>query len=103
MQGVEQLRDRNNGFCCLGVLCNLHAQAHPEIAETQTDPREYLGETQFLPKAVLKWSGVDQREATVPLGILIQGVYYNSLVDANDNFVGFGEIADWIEQNYHLL
>jgi hypothetical protein len=46
------------GFCCLGVLCNLHAQAHPAIARAQTNRTEYLGESSILPKKVMEWAGL---------------------------------------------
>lgn len=58
-QGQSQLRDENNNFCCLGVLCNLHAQAHPEIAAEQDDPQEYMGEGGLLPQAVVEWAGMN--------------------------------------------
>lgn len=28
-QGRKQLRNGNDEMCCLGVLCNLYAEAHP--------------------------------------------------------------------------
>ena len=57
-QGYTLLRDSKNNFCCLGVLCNLHAQAHPEIAAKQKDPNSYLKENGILPRAVMKWAGL---------------------------------------------
>lgn len=33
MQGKGRLRSFYDEFCCLGVLCNLHAIEHPEIAK----------------------------------------------------------------------
>lgn len=58
-QGFAQLRSEE-GFCCLGVLCNLHAKAHPEIAARQTDPDSYLGGSFFLPEEVQAWAGLKQ-------------------------------------------
>jgi hypothetical protein len=41
-QGGGALRPHGgNEFCCLGVLCNLHAQTHPKIAAQQKDPEVY--------------------------------------------------------------
>lgn len=34
-QGIGRLRNEHNHFCCLGVLCNLHAIHHPNIAEME--------------------------------------------------------------------
>lgn len=62
-QATGRLRDSKNRFCCLGVLCNLHAQAHPEIAAEQTDASEYMGEAMSLPIPVMEWSGISWSEA----------------------------------------
>ena len=57
-QGVGRLRNDDNEFCCLGVLCNLHAQNHPEIAKTQTEPSFYISSAHILPAEVSKWAGL---------------------------------------------
>ena len=59
-QGFIRLRTHEDGendpsWCCLGLACNAHAKAHPEIAVTQTDPSEYLGELNILPIEVAQW------------------------------------------------
>lgn len=46
-------------FCCLGVLCNIHAQMHPDYAATQKDYRFYDTENGTLGPNVKDWSGVD--------------------------------------------
>ena len=56
-QTEGQLRG-DNGFCCLGVLCNLHAQEHPKIAEKEISPCTYMGEDTALPEAVIEWAGI---------------------------------------------
>ncbi len=97
-------------FCCLAVLCNIHAQEHPEIAATQTSPYEYLGENEFLPREVMEWAGMNSNDGMfydedqeVPLTIPKVGTF-ESLVELNDsNKVGFGRIADVIEKNYRGL
>jgi len=92
-QGHFQLR-KNNEFCCLGVLCNLHAIAHPEIAAKETDPRSYMGCDGFLPAAVTKWAGRD----TGSEKITIDG-HEAQLVTHNDTFKHtFDQIADAIEE-----
>jgi hypothetical protein len=50
-QTMGQLR-KNGAFCCLGVLCNLHAQEHPEMAVTQKKAKEYFGESELPPELV---------------------------------------------------
>lgn len=78
-----------NRFCCLGVLCNLHALAHPKIAARECSPTQYMGETGFLPTAVQKWADIGHR------GFLPDGL---SLTTLNDNGETFKEIADVIEK-----
>lgn len=58
-QGKEQLRNGENQFCCLGVLCNLHAKANSEFAKQQILPSQYDGETGVLPLSVMKWAQID--------------------------------------------
>lgn len=84
------------GFCCLGVLCNLHAMAHPKVAATHTDPNVYLGETELLPEPVRKWAGLPEKEhgATV----LIRGVLAQLTEHNDDHSTTFREIATAIEK-----
>lgn len=93
------------GFCCLGVLCNLHAQAHPEIAAEQTKSHEYMGESGILPWAVAEWAGMLYRDGSARSGneIKIRDKTYSHLADANDLGRSFTDIADWIERNYQTL
>ena len=55
-QRFGQLRTLNNGFCVFGVLCNLHALEHPEIAATQRNKTSYLGCREYLPGEVEDWA-----------------------------------------------
>ncbi len=87
-QGRLRLRKKDK-FCCLGVLCNLHAQAHPAIAAKEKSPETYLGNIAVLPGLVEKWSGVY--------------VTYD-LTTKNDGTEGekkhnFNQIADYIEKH----
>ena len=95
-QGEGQLRletETGTSFCCLGVLCNLHAQAHPEIAAKQTKPEVYMGLQDLLPPDVLTWAGL-----TLCSG---DHVFINelnrTLARHNDEGHTFAEIADAIE------
>ena len=92
------LRD-DHGFCCLGVLCNLHAQAHPRIAKKQTDPDVYLGESALLPEEVREWAGLKHDDGDE---VIVRGRNH-TLPDLNDNGTSgkpwsFKEIADVIER-----
>lgn len=93
------------GFCCLGVLCNIHAQEHPEIAKKELNPGMYLGSAYILPKEVMKWAGLsteagEKRDRT---NLNINGETYTHLAHANDKGVTFEGIAKWIEKNYKEL
>ena len=92
-QTQNQLRDGNK-FCCLGVLCNIHAQEHPRIAKMQKNPKVYMGETTVLPEAVIKWSGLKDDCG----GQVIYRGLGEALTELNDNEeLSFKKIAKLIE------
>lgn len=92
-QGKGQLRSGNK-FCCLGVLCNLHAQAHPEIAAKQKIAELYMGSWARLPREVIKWAELGSED----------GAYVTSanttLVSDNDDGCSFPEIAQIIKEKF---
>ena len=79
-QTHHQLRNGDR-FCVLGVICNLHAQAHPDIASAQKNKNSYMGSSVTLPDKVREWAGMSAHEK-------------NILINLNDlhNFT-FGQIA----------
>ncbi len=91
-QGTGQLRNKRNEFCCLGVLCNLHAQAHPEIAANQTDSTRYLYSSTYPMKEVRDWAGVEATGGRVVINGKTKTLEWH-----NDNGCTFAEIADAIE------
>lgn len=110
-QGRGRLRSAKNKFCCLGVLCNLHAEAHPKIAAKQTDPNFYLDGIGILPNDVQKWAKLTDAgsvvltksvRATSAVGgkrvtFSPRGIW--SLYDLNDRGCNFKQIADIIEEH----
>jgi len=94
-QTTGTLRDPD-GFCCLGVLCNLHAQAHPKIAATQTSADCYLNEYDLLPKEVMDWAGMKTND-----GSYLRG--HHSLATDNDTGLTFKQIAKIIEERVDEL
>lgn len=54
--GTLRDEDKPNSFCCLGVLCNIHAQEHPKFAKEQTDIKTYDGEQDTPSERVLEWA-----------------------------------------------
>lgn len=93
----RELDDGSTGFCCMGVLCNLHAQAHPEFAATQTSPTTYDGFSSFPSERVLQWAGLNSENGAY-------GMDGDSLVNDNDRRLhNFEQIADTIEKHWREL
>lgn len=83
----------SDGYCCLGVLCDLYAKESNMEWETENDEniQSFDGKTMVLPKSVINWSGIDT-DTTSPS-------HYVKLTDFNDNGQDFSFIADYIEEN----
>lgn len=101
-QGMHQLRNNKNEFCCLGVLCNLHAQAHPEFAKQNTCAQIYDNQSAVPSKRVRDWAELKltARYSVPHASIHWQGKTYGDLIYANDSGVPFSVIADFIEANF---
>lgn len=84
---------QGSSFCCLGVLCNLHAQAHPEIAAREPHIERYMGEAQLLPRVVADWAGLVRVNGTM---VVIDGSR-DTLSGHNDTDKSFDKIAAAIE------
>lgn len=93
-QAVGRLRT-NEGFCCLGVLCDLHAK------ETRTkwdklgyfSNHFYFGESKKLPYKVIKWAGINPDPK-----VALKFIPRTSLIYMNDGMSAtFDQIADYIE------
>lgn len=90
-QGKGQLRKEDN-FCCLGVLCDLHAKETEQKWEVDYVGGNYLNHCGNLPLAVRDWAGLGSANPK------IEGDW---LSNYNDNEPGksFAEIADLIEKH----
>jgi hypothetical protein len=94
-QGKGRLR-KGDKWCCLGVLCNLHAQAHPEIAAKQKHKSRYMNHESVLPEEVQDWAGMNSDDGYITYG--------NDLVGMNDmKGMSFAEIAKVIRKEYKKL
>jgi hypothetical protein len=51
-------RTSDNRFCIGGVLINLFAQVHPELAAKETDPLRFMGTNSTLPYQVMAWADI---------------------------------------------
>lgn len=88
-----RLRTSDNAFCCLGVLCNLHAQAHPDIAAAQRYATEYMGSGDMPSPTVVRWAALPDQWG----GNVVIGGTAAELTTHNDYGRTFNEIADAIE------
>lgn len=113
-QTTEALHDEN-GYCCLGVACELYQQEvgdleieHEEVMNPQ-DHRKihkatfYNNEWQNLPPVVMDWLGLRDDTGSYEVKIEPQDalsyreVRDESLAAKNDEGSSFSEIADIIE------
>jgi hypothetical protein len=90
-QTQEHLHDKN-GFCCLGVLCDLYGKEHNVEWNLANMPGYYAfqGRETVLPLSVIEWAGV------IGIDPLIGKV---SLAELNDKGSTFEQIADLIEEH----
>lgn len=92
-QGQGRLR-RGSKFCCLGVLCDLHAKATKDKwDEGDGELYEYRGANATLPEAVAEWARINDDDPRL-------GPYRTSKRAAaiNDSGKDFSYIADRIEK-----
>lgn len=94
-KGRDQLK-YDNKFCCLGVLCDLHAKETGGEWTTSLGENgfTYKGSLVWLPAAVLKWADLANRVGS-------QIMYQDdtiSLSALNDHLqLSFNQIADLIK------
>lgn len=85
-QGKDQLRNFDNRFCCLGVLCDLN------------DPHQWIKSSVYNPHySYLRYYGNLPPQMQTKFNI--SPVEVNKLMRMNDNGVDFKEIANHIEVN----
>jgi len=102
-QTKRTLRD-SHGYCCLGVLCEVYKEEHPEAEWVRDDISTKNGEMLFksgeysrkgVPtQQVLDWANLTDANPEVK--------YNNadiSVAELNDNGKSFLEIADIIEEH----
>jgi len=92
-QSKDELKN-DNGYCCLGVLCDLHRKITKK-KNNKWDKGKYLNADVDLPKEVMKWAKLDEINPT----ILINKKDRRSLAELNDNGKSFKQIANFIEKH----
>jgi hypothetical protein len=81
---------KDDGFCCLGVLCDLHSRA----TGNKWNEYGYLGMNSLLPNEVINWVGLSCSN----LYLTFDGQRL-SLTHLNDHLkLNFNQIADLIEE-----
>lgn len=91
------------GFCCLGVLCDLYAKetgTEWEVSTTEDDEQftyyYFDDHSNHLPESVMKWADL---ESTSPI-IKFDNVNIKPLAVLNDEGSSFEEIAQLIDENF---
>ncbi len=106
-QAKGQLRNNRNAMCCLGALCNMHAEANPKFAVKQKMKTYYDGNKEILPESVQRWAGfhVDNCNGSLENKKDFQTSKgsFGCLAAANDKGVEFPEIAALIRKHYRKL
>lgn len=86
-QTKARLYDGDNGFCCLGVLCDLYLKEKNLEWESK---HTIFGQYEYLPESVMKWAELDNDNPKV------NGEFLSEL---NDGGKPFSEIAKLIEEH----
>ena len=104
-QQTKEFLATSDGFCCLGVLCDLYIKEHDDPSSTRyqtwkndcefRDNLLDLHENMVLPRQVREWSGVSSSDGAINNG--------DCLTQMNDQGMSFSDIADVIEERWEDL
>ena len=100
-QAIGCLND-GKGFCCLGVLADLHvkegeaAWLRYEGMYKYKTPDNMIGEASVLPYTVRQWSGLENGVGSLPSFTDRNGKEYTALTQLNDDGFTFEQISDFI-------
>ena len=82
----------DDGFCCLGVLCDVYQK---EVGDANWENCAFMEQKQILPKKVYEWAGLHSVSPYVSLDA-DRGISLASMNDVGDDFA---KIADVIERD----
>lgn len=98
-QGAYALRNINDGFCCLGVLCDIYHKETGKGGWGKPHNDEYkfkdgdVGESYMhLPSGVMQWAEISSSSPKVSSGKFIS--------DLNDEGIPFEQIAKLIDAKF---
>ena len=96
-QGQGHLKG-GDGFCCLGVLCDLHSKEvdHYGWQEQQGGVYSYQGRTGTITNEVSGWADLPVSNDTCGILVSMNDGGGDYALDGKD----FNYIADYIEKNY---
>ena len=98
-----------DGFCCLGVLCDIYAKEVGDIAWVKKDPSKtwidvdkwdywyFDDQSEVLPECVSKWADLNENDPVVTKDIVTPN-YLTTLASLNDKGVTFEDLAEVIEE-----
>ncbi len=101
-----------DGFCCLGVLCDIHAKETENEWATKkmdahfTETFSYKHNSTDLPVEVQEWAGIKTSGGELPKSYIDNEDEEDSvsLIDLNDNrHLNFSQIAEVIEKEVDFL
>jgi len=116
-QGSEKLRGAD-GYCCLGVLCDLYSQeknqewdfrGYSENSEEESPDRMdywyFDEESEFLPDSVREWAGMTFKNPQVRVDVTEDEnednwFYHSEIANLNDSGYSFVELSKLIEQQF---
>lgn len=86
------------GFCCLGVLCDLYIEAKKLKGWRKVDRSHFsfgpnVTLSGYLPDTVMKWAGLPSNDPKI-----IQGRHQDPISVLNDRGITFKELAKLIEE-----
>lgn len=94
VQTRDRLKDYDNGFCCLGVLCDISGVSEWKVG---VDSYVYLNKDGTLPLSVMEWAGLRSPDGEV------SGQEHDSLAEINDAGNTFETISQIIEKHWKEL
>ena len=115
-QGSEKLRTPN-GYCCLGVLCDLYAQEHDtqwefrgydeNADETNPHPMDYWyfgDQSEFLPESVMNWAGLKTHNPSVRVDVEDNDednwYFQDEIANVNDSGYTFMDLSKIIQEQF---
>ena len=92
-QQTQRYLRKEDGFCCLGVLCDLYIKENNvEWQHNEVDGYFYENHSFIPPSSVVEWSGSAEKRTKLYGKI-------GTLARLNDKGSTFNEIADVIEEH----